>query len=207
MNTKKTNLVSELSYRDFELSFKARLTERRPGVGRSGVVFRSRIVDQKDLNVRGFQFVIAAPGSEKLVGSVIAEPSIGSEHEFISDELISMVYRKDDFNEFSIRCVGKHVTTTLNSLTILDEDFRDMVDNGVIAWQLPGMLARRRWCSRTSRSGYSAHRDWVRRRRRRSRCLLRRPPSNRRLPPTRPQWARSGSGSDNPQPAANRTAR
>ena len=44
--------------------------------------------------------------------------------------------KKDDFNDYYIKCVGKHVTIKLNGETTVDDDFAKMPDEGIIAWQL-----------------------------------------------------------------------
>jgi hypothetical protein len=38
----------------------------------------------------------------------------------------------------TLRCVGKHVTVTVNGLIAVDADFPSMPDEGIIAWQLHG---------------------------------------------------------------------
>jgi hypothetical protein len=131
-----TFLVSERTYRDFELRFQARLKE---GVGNSGVQFRSKLADEKLLRVRGLQCEIAGlrPGSPA-AGSVVTER--GEVQRIAPEELLSEVYKKDDFNEFSIKCVGKHVRIMVNGFTMVDGDCPSIPDEGVIAWEFHGNL-------------------------------------------------------------------
>ncbi len=51
-------------------------------------------------------------------------------------ETIKKVVKEDDFNDYSIKCVGKHVTIKINGTTMVDGDFEKMPDEGIIAWQL-----------------------------------------------------------------------
>jgi hypothetical protein len=138
---KHTFLVGSQTCRDFELRFKARLRESRPGVGNSGVQIRSTLIThQSEFNVRGFQCEIADPRIDAPPpGSVIFEPGVGEGRE-APRRFVSEVYHKGDFNEFSIKCVGKHVTTMVNGFTMVDEDFPTIPDEGIIAWQLHGGL-------------------------------------------------------------------
>src|SRR5262249_55673794 len=53
-------------------------------------------------------------------------------------EVVNRVLKKDDFNDYYIKCVGKHVTIKLNGETTVDDDFAKMPDEGIIAWQLHG---------------------------------------------------------------------
>ena len=50
--------------------------------------------------------------------------------------IIARIVKPNDFNEFYVRCVGKHVTIRLNGTTTVDQDFPSIPDEGIIAWQL-----------------------------------------------------------------------
>jgi hypothetical protein len=117
---KNSFLISHRKYHDFELTFKARVTASRPGVGKSGVLFRAKPTGNENLNVAGLECDI---GESPMKSHSRSAPE---------------VYKKDEFNEFTIRCVGKHVTTTVNGFTMVDEDCRLMPQDGVIAWKLYG---------------------------------------------------------------------
>ena len=49
---------------------------------------------------------------------------------------VKKVVKQKDFNDYSIKCVGKHVTIKVNGETTVDDDFPKMPDEGIIAWQL-----------------------------------------------------------------------
>jgi hypothetical protein len=49
---------------------------------------------------------------------------------------VAKVLKPNDFNDYSIRCIGKHVTIKVNGLTTVDDDFPKMPDEGILAWQL-----------------------------------------------------------------------
>ena len=51
-------------------------------------------------------------------------------------DVVLEVLKKDDFNDYYIKCVGKHVTIKLNGKTTVDRDFDNLPDDGIIAWQL-----------------------------------------------------------------------
>jgi hypothetical protein len=49
---------------------------------------------------------------------------------------VKKVLKADDFNDYAIECVGKHVKITINGLTTVDQDFAKMPEDGIIALQL-----------------------------------------------------------------------
>ena len=51
-------------------------------------------------------------------------------------DVVEKVLKKDDFNDYYIKCVDKHVTIKLNGETTVDNDFAKMPDDGIIAWQM-----------------------------------------------------------------------
>ncbi len=53
-------------------------------------------------------------------------------------KLVAKILKKDDFNDYYIKCVGKHVTIKLNNVTTVDDDFEKLPGEGIIAWQLHG---------------------------------------------------------------------
>lgn len=123
-----TFLCSKRAYRDFELRFQVRLAD---GVGNSGVQIRSRIVDPKKYIVAGPQCDIG----EQYWGSLYGE-KFGGMMQAAPPDLVKKVVKPNDFNDYYIRCVGKHVTIKVNGETMVDGDFDRMPDEGVIAWQL-----------------------------------------------------------------------
>jgi hypothetical protein len=125
-----TFLCSKKKYRDFQLSFRVRLTGKGWG-GNSGVQIRSEIFDREHFAVKGPQCDMG----EVYWGSLYGE-HFGGMMEQAPTDVVKRVLKPDDFNDYSIKCVGKHVTIKLNGETTVDDDFPKMPDEGIIAWQL-----------------------------------------------------------------------
>jgi hypothetical protein len=129
-----TFLCSKKKYTDFELHFQVRL-RGKGWPGNSGVQIRSKIrdseKDRKDFAVEGPQCDMG----EMYWGSLYGE-HFGGMMKAAPKEVIQRVLKKDDFNDYSIKCVGKHVTIKLNGETTVDQDFPKLPDTGIIAWQL-----------------------------------------------------------------------
>ena len=131
-----TFYCSRRTYRDFELRFSARL---QGGIGNSGVQIRSSLVNPRTFGVVGPQCEVGL-ASAFPPGSLVTEPR-GEPAIKAPKDRVESVYKPDQYNEFSIRCVGKHVTIQLNGLTTVDADFPSMPDEGIIAWQMHGTRA------------------------------------------------------------------
>jgi hypothetical protein len=123
-----TFLCSKKKYGDFELRFKVRLKD---GVGNSGVQIRSKIINQERFAVGGPQADIG----QGYWGSLYGE-AFGGMMKQSPPDLVKKVVKQSDFNDYSIKCVGKHVTIKVNGETMVDGDFPKMPDEGIIAWQL-----------------------------------------------------------------------
>src|SRR5262249_53199725 len=123
-----TFLCTKKKYRDFEMTFQIRLKD---GVGNSGVQVRSEVFDREKFRVRGPQCDIG----KGYWGSLYGE-GFGGMMKAASPALIKKVVKEDDFNDYAIRCVGKHVTVKINGETMVDGDFAKMPDTGIIALQL-----------------------------------------------------------------------
>jgi hypothetical protein len=130
-----TFLVSDRTYTDFDLRFQVR---RLDGIGNSGVQFRSRVVDWDRLTVVGPQCEIESAGHSFPPGSLLTEPDCTPLAEKAPRAAVAAKYRDADFNEFHIRCVGKHVTIRVNGVTAIDDDYPDLPDRGALAWQMHG---------------------------------------------------------------------
>jgi len=129
-----TFLCSKNKYTDFELQFKVRL--RGQGWdGNSGVQIRSKIPDSpKDRE----QFAVEGPQCDMgqvYWGSLYGE-RFGGMMKAAPKEVVLRALKKDDFNDYYIKCVGKHVTIKLNGETTVDDDFAKLPETGIIAWQL-----------------------------------------------------------------------
>ncbi|HZT81112.1 MAG TPA: DUF1080 domain-containing protein [Gemmataceae bacterium] len=134
-----TFLCSKKKYRDFELKFQVRLKD---GVGNSGVQIRSKVIDPKKYAVGGPQCDIG----QQYWGSLYGE-HFGGMMQASPPDLVKKVLKPKDFNDYYIKCVGKHVTIKLNGETTVDQDFDQawaskgkgrqvLPDEGIIAWQL-----------------------------------------------------------------------
>ena len=125
-----TFLCSKAKYKDFEMSFMVRL---KGGKGNSGVQIRSHIHNQAKFAVTGPQCDIGAGYWGSLYGE-----NFGGMMKQADAGKINKVLKPDDFNDYRIKCVGKHVAITINGETAVDGDFDKMPDEGIIAFQLHG---------------------------------------------------------------------
>jgi hypothetical protein len=123
-----TFLCSKKKYKDFEMSFQVRLKD---GVGNSGVQIRSEIFDKEHFAVKGPQCDIG----QIFWGSLYGE-HFGGMMKQAPEKLVKKVLKEKDFNDYAIKCVGKHVTIKLNGETTVDDDFPKMPDDGIIAFQI-----------------------------------------------------------------------
>ena len=105
--------------------------QAQQGAGNSGVQIRSQIHDQKTFAVTGPQCDMG----RQYWGSLYGE-NFGGMMKAADAKLVKKVLKEDDFNDYYIKCVGKHVTIKLNGETTVDDDFPKMPDDGIIAWQL-----------------------------------------------------------------------
>jgi Domain of Unknown Function (DUF1080) len=122
-----TFLCSKKKYKDFEMSFQVRLKD---GGGNSGVQIRSKIANEKTFAVAGPQADIGKGYWGSLYGELFGGMMQGASKE-------SQTKVKDkDFNDYSIKCVGKHVTIKINGETTVDKDFEKMPEDGIIAFQM-----------------------------------------------------------------------
>jgi hypothetical protein len=125
-----TFLCSKATYKDFELKFQVKLTGK-DWTGNSGVQIRSAILDKEKLSVKGPQCDMG----DVYWGSLYGE-QFGGMMKQAPKDVVTKVLKPDDFNDYSIKVVGKHVTIKLNGETTVDDDFSTMPDEGIIAWQL-----------------------------------------------------------------------
>jgi len=123
-----TFLCSKKKYEDFELKFQVRL---RGETANSGVQIRSEIFDRQKFAVKGPQCDMG----QQYWGSLYGE-HFGGMMQAADPNVVNRVLKKDDFNDYYIKCVGKHVTIKLNGATTVDKDFPNLPEAGIIAWQL-----------------------------------------------------------------------
>jgi hypothetical protein len=131
-----TFLCSKNKYTDFELGFKVRL-RGKGWTGNSGVQIRSKIRDsEKDRE----HFTVEGPQCDMgdiYWGSLYGEHFLGGRMMKAAPRAtVDKVLKKEEFNDYYIKCVGKHVTIKLNGETTVDQDFSQLPDSGIIALQL-----------------------------------------------------------------------
>jgi hypothetical protein len=129
-NNFNTFLCSKKKYKDFELKFKVKLVGSGWG-GNSGVQIRSKIKNKEKYTVAGPQ----ADMGDGYWGSLWGEDFGGMMKKAPPDK-VNKVLKKEDFNDYYVKCVGKHVTIKVNGVTTVDGDFKKMPAEGIIAWQL-----------------------------------------------------------------------
>lgn len=123
-----TFLCSKEQYKDFELRFKVRL---KGANANSGVQIRSEILKQEQFEVKGPQCDIG----QGYWGSLYGE-HFGGMMKAADPDTVKKALKPNDFNDYHIKCVGKHVTIKLNGETTVDGDFPTMPERGIIAWQI-----------------------------------------------------------------------
>ena len=122
-----TFLCSKRKYGDFEMSFQVKMTK----TGNSGVQIRSHIHDQEHFAVTGPQCDMG----QQYWGSLYGE-HFGGMMKAAPADLVKKVLKEDEFNDYSIKAVGKHITIKLNGHVTVDADFPKAPDTGIIAFQL-----------------------------------------------------------------------
>jgi uncharacterized protein YkwD len=124
-----TFLCSKKKYADFELHFQVKLTGSDPN---SGVQIRSKLIpDTKVFAVMGPQCDMG----QVYWGSLYGE-HIGGMMKPAPKDVVAKVLKKNDFNDYYIKCVGTHVTIKLNGEVTVDGDFPKMSADGIIAFQI-----------------------------------------------------------------------
>lgn len=123
-----TFFCSKKKYTDFELSFRVRLEGERAN---SGVQIRSAVIDPKGYVVKGPQCDIG----QVFWGSLYGE-KFGGMMKAAPKPVVKKMLKPGQFNDYSIRCVGKRVTIKLNGAVTVDQEFEKLPASGVIAFQL-----------------------------------------------------------------------
>jgi hypothetical protein len=130
-----TFLCTEKKYGDFELKFKVRILDGSGQSGvdsrNSGVQVRSEVFDLKNYAVKGPQCDMGGVYWGSLYGE-----HFGGMMKAADKDVVAKALKREGFNDYHVKCVGKHVTIKLNGATTVDQEFEKMPDTGVIAWQL-----------------------------------------------------------------------
>ncbi len=131
-----TFLCSKEKYKDFELTFKVKLTD---GIGNSGVQFRSEVTDAKKFVVKGLQADIGHGYWGSLYGEGVGGMVMASD-----PKVIDKVVKEKEVNEYQIIAKGSKVTIKINGEAMVDGDYpklpgkkdaKDFAVDGVIAFQ------------------------------------------------------------------------
>ncbi len=127
-------LCAKATYRNFELRLKAKLI----GEGRNaGIQFRSvRIPNHHEMN--GYQCDMGQMGDRSIWGSLYDE---SRRRKFLAQgdkSKTDEATKKDDWNDFVIRCEGKRIQIWLNEYQTVDftETDDDIRDTGLIGLQI-----------------------------------------------------------------------
>ena len=134
-----TFLCSKKKYGDFELKFQVWLIGKNAN---SGVQIRSAIFDPQKFAVKGPQCDMGQEYWASLYGEHFGGKAdkngleVGGMMKAAPKEVLKKTLKENDFNDYHIRCAGKHVTIKLNGQTTVDDDFPTMPDEGIIAWQI-----------------------------------------------------------------------
>jgi Domain of Unknown Function (DUF1080)/Putative zinc-finger len=126
-------LCSKRKYKDFDLRFRAAAQD---GLGDSGVLFRSRLVDLGKIQVVGPECAIFGTDAPKehRSGSLIGERD---KVERAAPARLAR-FLKPTENHFRIRCQGKHVLIEVNGIKVVNGEFSSVPEEGVIAWKIDG---------------------------------------------------------------------
>ena len=122
-----TFLCSTRTFGDFELQFQVKMTK----TGNSGVQIRSYIHDLKKFAVTGPQCDMGGPYWGSLYGE-----NFGGMMKAAPADVVKKLLKEEDFNDYYIKAVGKHITIKLNGETTVDGDFPKAPETGIIAFQL-----------------------------------------------------------------------
>ena len=123
-----TFLCSKKKYKDFEMKFKIRL-EGRQGQQRRADPQQDR--RPEDIRRGRGRRPTSAHG---YWGSLYGERFGGMMKARLQG--VQKAVKPTDFNDYYIKCVGKHVTIKINGVTTVDDDFAKMPEEGIIAFQL-----------------------------------------------------------------------
>ncbi|MCE9607620.1 MAG: DUF1080 domain-containing protein [Planctomycetia bacterium] len=127
-----TFLYGTKTYRDFECEYEVKLQGDRAN---SGLQFRSTIFDPTTLMMTGPQAEIGATGKTGYGGLWWQSGPRNGVLSAAPPETPAKLHKENDYNRMTVRCVGKHLTITVNGSTTTDGDF-DLPDQGLLGWQL-----------------------------------------------------------------------
>ena len=121
-------LCSDRSYRDFEIEFEAKLQGTNPN---SGLQIRSGTIDADNFVMAGPQVDIGG----RLWGGLYGEQT-GGIMQAADEAAVNRIIQPDDWHSVTVRCVGRHVTITVNGTITVDDEFPTIAAEGILGWQL-----------------------------------------------------------------------
>lgn len=130
---KRTWLISKKPYRDFELKFQVKLKD---GKGGSGVVVRGQNAGPFDTRGPMIKIGDGWGGWGSLTWEVSGTPKIAMPAAL--QETVEKVVNKSDFNDYFIKCEGKHITIQVNGITTADTDWDPLPEEGILGFQFHG---------------------------------------------------------------------
>ncbi len=126
-------LASEKKYKDFEVSFSVRLKDGR---GLSSLFFRSRPTSPQSFeNLTGPRVSFGHNASD-LWGAFATDGPKGPVRLAPAPKQ-DLGIRRNDFNQITVRCVGRSVRVTMNGQEVVNEEF-DIPTGGVFGWEING---------------------------------------------------------------------
>ena len=137
-------LCTERQYENFELRLKAKLIGKG---NNAGIQFRSQRIPNHH-EVKGYQCDMGAAGNlGNIWGSLYDE---SRRRKFLANgdpKQVESVFRKNDWNEFRIRCEGNRIQIWLNGLQTVDylESDDDVTRKGIIGLQIHGGAPAEAW--------------------------------------------------------------
>jgi hypothetical protein len=129
-----TFFCTKKKYKDFELSFQVRLTN---GQGNSGVQIRSRLDDPPRFQVSGPQADIGEEFWGDLHGCRLSQDGKlgGDSFKMSKADYKTLNVKPADFNDYSIKVVGKKVRIKVNGVVAVDQEFPILPNEGIIAME------------------------------------------------------------------------
>ncbi len=127
-----TFLAGTNPYQDFELTYEVRLQGDQAN---SGVQFRSAMLPPSPFDMTGPQCEIGGTGKTGYGGLWWEKGTANGVKAAVPPEKYGPLVKPDDYNRMTVRCVGKHVTITLNGTTTVDGDF-EIAPQGLLGFQL-----------------------------------------------------------------------
>lgn len=137
-------LCTEREYENFELRLKAKLIGKG---NNAGIQFRSQRIPNHH-EVKGYQCDMGAAGNLGNIWGSLYDESRRRKFLATGDpEKVASVFRKNDWNEFRIRCEGARIQIWLNGLQTVDyvEAEDNVARKGIIGLQIHGGAPAEAW--------------------------------------------------------------